>query len=1413
MSDYLDNVLKASGGAAAPEEVLEDEIPEGYHRMPDGTVMKDSAHDNEAALEKDSDDPCWDNYIQVGMKKKSGKMVPNCVPKDAAEVGLEDLILALENATSVEDITPHLVTYAITETRNFDAPRAVTAPQINAILASSATPEQAVLDVVSFIELAHNNEVYESSMNYQSLLASGHPRTSVRGISAAARADDRGAWYAADLSLSEMAKKSLLETYSEPRNTVTYKFAQLKIDALIAGGELAPLTAAFNMSFAKRSAMSKLLAAIRRRDRKGRFAEEFGRLKGFFGGKDKNFTAVGQIVGATAGSNDFQVQYKGDKNIPDGIYSIDASKTENVGAYLPARAVKNLPSVDVPFDEADKDSLVPLDQFLATKMDAPSGWKAIKNEQGKITGYQTDDGSKVMSIGKLDPKKADELTAGETPVFGSGENDTLDPSEPLYTLKDPDGTVLAYAQGWAGAQKAAIYTDIPDTEGDSTPDVADTDLGEQYGLDKTTGGYRANGAGGEKYDVYKTPEGWEVETTFDDGNVSTEQFKTDEDAFKYVAGEAGLDPTLDSKVDTPEEKPKTNSDGVEYGKYDADTIADGYQFDKESSDTWTKEGVVDGEPAYVKVSKGEGDNQWFVETENRDGKVISGNEFETPEDAFDYAALDGNSTWDQSWVDDLDKPESSDGGADSLDATDKLAYDNGFDKTTNGYSATSGEGGMYEIYEDGNGGWVLENRYSDGNSDTENFDTPEAAFEEVAKREGDSSANDYTADELALGYAFSKNSDGTYEAPDTTSDGANIKVSESNGKWVVTELGGNGPDNFNEVDLADFDNPAEAFDFANDQMAQPTNFDDATAKSESDEADSIADAAPPTPDTSIGEAIEAKNRDEDGILTNDMFYVDNAIDDHKELYFETNQQNLIDKLEDNMSGDTTTYGDYMTGGAQIVVSQQEDGTWSASVQLPDGDKEQTFDELSDALEFASLEGAIHNTNAIPSALANGGSFSNIDSEVAALETPDQALTYAVKLDEIADALEGSRGPKEQVDALRGMSEMIREEYGQGDDTQDTKFFRMMAEESPLSSSINPNVDPDSVDAPVGEGSTDEKKSVTSNQAAVDKVLAGMISAIESGDSMPWRQPFTDDPSIAGANLPRNPVSKHIYSGLNSMVLRWTAGERGYTDGRWVTYKGAQGLGGNVRKGEKGTFILRPNIIPMKDKDGKPVLDGAGNPRKFITFGTISVFNIAQVDGLDLPDEKKNDSILEAKTPLEAQNFVIDRYMKSMEALGLEVPKINYTYVGMYGSHSSSPNWSPLMDQITLPTLEQFNSPEEIFDTLMHEMAHSTGHASRLDRTALTKDYGNSDGVSRAREELIAEISSAILGQMFGIENTLDNSAAYVQSWLKRLQSNPNEVVNATKEAQKVVDYMLGMHIGDWSPVDGYSAGSSKGGSK
>lgn len=379
----------------------------------------------------------------------------------------------------------------------------------------------------------------------------------------------------------------------------------------------------------------------------------------------------------------------------------------------------------------------------------------------------------------------------------------------------------------------------------------------------------------------------------------------------------------------------------------------------------------------------------------------------------------------------------------------------------------------------------------------------------------------------------------------------------------------------------------------------------------------------------------------------------------------------------------------------------------------------------------------------------------------------------------------------------------------------TKVFPTIQSErlnvtTPKASSLNPDPTPDFVDAPlmgfdqaVEESPVDKAKSVSSSKDAKEKVLSSLLNKIKEGGT-PWRKPFKEGSNFAGADLPRNPASKHIYNGINAMVLRLNQQLSGYDDPRWMTYKQAQDLGGNVRKGEKGVPILIPFKQVRKEKDsatGQEVVTGS-----FIRFGTGTVFNVAQIDGITLPTAKEEAG--EPKTPLEAQEFILDRYKKSMEAKGLKIPEVEYTYVGAYGNHASSPNWSPSLDKITLPTKEQFNSQEDMFDTIAHELAHSTGHKDRLDRTELTSRYG-SDSAARGEEELIAEISAAILASMFGVNSNFDNTAAYVKSWLAALKNNPDMVSASSSEAQKVVDYILGMDLGDWSPIEGYKSTVTK----
>jgi antirestriction protein ArdC len=308
---------------------------------------------------------------------------------------------------------------------------------------------------------------------------------------------------------------------------------------------------------------------------------------------------------------------------------------------------------------------------------------------------------------------------------------------------------------------------------------------------------------------------------------------------------------------------------------------------------------------------------------------------------------------------------------------------------------------------------------------------------------------------------------------------------------------------------------------------------------------------------------------------------------------------------------------------------------------------------------------------------------------------------------------------------------------------------------------------------------------------MDKVVAQLLEGIKKGQ-IPWRQPYK---GITGAHLQRNPSSKRIYTGVNQHVLKIMQQIRGYSDPRWMTYKQAQDMGGQVRKGEKGTYILVPRVNNKVDKD-------TGKDESYVYFTAASVFNAEQIDGLSLPTLQ--DESRPPLPPLEAEQFMVDRYKKAM--LSRTGRPVEITYREM--SDAESPHWNPASDRIVLPNQGQFNSPEEMFDTIAHELVHSTGHGDRLDRTELGKDYGKPDGVARAKEELIAEIGSALLAEMLGVNSEFDNTTAYVQSWLQRLRTHPEEVLQASKEAQKAVDYLLGIDLGDWSPLEGYGPGNA-----
>lgn len=429
---------------------------------------------------------------------------------------------------------------------------------------------------------------------------------------------------------------------------------------------------------------------------------------------------------------------------------------------------------------------------------------------------------------------------------------------------------------------------------------------------------------------------------------------------------------------------------------------------------------------------------------------------------------------------------------------------------------------------------------------------------------------------------------------------------------------------------------------------------------------------------------------------------------------------------------------------------------------------------------------------------------NYDTRNSARYVKAQALKEGLSDEDLADA---SVKAQAAIDYMLGNDLDVMPKWNPSVSkrpTTPTEFRN--TELTPLQSSVNPDTSQASIEA-LNIPEIDLDQDVSSSDKAKQKVYDALVEKLKKlGDSIaPWRKPFKDGFEFTGGSgIPRNPSSKRLYSGFNSFWLKIAAMSEDYTDSRWMTYKQAQAMGGQVRLGEKGVPILVPvKFMVTKDKEGKPLLDRNGKETGFskLYFKTATVFNVAQIDGLNLPDDKPSTEM----TPVEAQDFIIDRYGKSMKAKGLTAPVVDYSYVGDYSDHASSPNWSPFDDRITLPGLAQFNSPEEIFDTIMHELTHSTGHRRRLDRSDLLSDYGNPNGQARAQEELIAEMGAAILGEMFGVNYDVDNTQAYMQSWFSVLKDgNPELLQIAASKAQQAVDYMLGMDLGDWSPLDGYN---------
>ena len=272
------------------------------------------------------------------------------------------------------------------------------------------------------------------------------------------------------------------------------------------------------------------------------------------------------------------------------------------------------------------------------------------------------------------------------------------------------------------------------------------------------------------------------------------------------------------------------------------------------------------------------------------------------------------------------------------------------------------------------------------------------------------------------------------------------------------------------------------------------------------------------------------------------------------------------------------------------------------------------------------------------------------------------------------------------------------------------------------------------------------------QIVTDRITA----ALEAG-TVPWRKTWA-----SAGGLPENLLSHKKYRGVNCFLLSLMPFARPY----WLTYKQAQALGGNVRKGEKSTPVVFWTEWEKKNASGE--ID------KFSVLRYYSAFNVAQCDGLDdkipPPPEPRHDF-----TPINRCESIVSGYHGPTLRNGL----------------SFRPCYKPALDVVEMPKPAYFDSSETYYATLFHELGHSTGHKSRLNRASIHDADVHFGSAQYGREELVAEMSAAFLCAESGIDSpTLDNSAAYVASWLKAIKQDVKLVATAAGQAQKAADMIL-----------------------
>lgn len=286
-----------------------------------------------------------------------------------------------------------------------------------------------------------------------------------------------------------------------------------------------------------------------------------------------------------------------------------------------------------------------------------------------------------------------------------------------------------------------------------------------------------------------------------------------------------------------------------------------------------------------------------------------------------------------------------------------------------------------------------------------------------------------------------------------------------------------------------------------------------------------------------------------------------------------------------------------------------------------------------------------------------------------------------------------------------------------------------------------------------------------------EVTERIVAALERG-IRPWRRPWNAERAGGDSLAPRNGATGRKYRGLNVLLLMLAALAFG-TDPRWITYRQAAERGWQVRRGARGTTVYLFRQLPVRGgerhDDGQDTAGDQPATRHVPLLRHFVVFHASQVDGMP-PFVPAPEAAASWRTPT-----------------AVDIIAANSGIPVRFGGERAF--YAPGPDVIQMPPPAAFDSPAAFAGILLHELGHGSGHRTRLNRD-LSGRFGSR---AYAAEEARVEFAAAMAGAVLGLDTDIAQHADYIGDWLAVLRDDKREVFRAAADAQRIADWLLGLH--------------------